>query len=150
MTIQAFSGSVPGTPQSAVSETWSSPRPHRRAESPTIDLEEAPPGQCQMAGSHCQELVPPVQAIMDGAEADDNELVLRAPGSPSILTDPTSPGGSRGTKRRRTESDADVVVHIGAAPAALLAITDEPATGAAEEEDAEMQRLLHCALDLSD
>ena len=43
-----------------------------------------------------------------------------------------------------------MVVHIGAAPAALLAITDEPATGAAEEEDAEMQRLLHCALDLSD
>ena len=153
MTIQAFSGSIPGTPQSAVSETWSTPRHLHRSESPLIDLELTPFEQCQMAGSHCHEPTSSVPTIMGGTELGADELGSRAPGSPSILVDVAPPGSNRRPKRHRTSSAAetDAVVHLGSAPINLLAITDGQAMAAvADEDEEEMQRLLGAALDLDD
>ena len=106
-----------------------------------------------MAGSHCHELTSSVPTIMNGTELGDDELGSRAPGSPSILVDVAPPGSNRRPKRHRTSSAAetDAVVHLGSAPTNLLAITDGQAMAVVEDEDeAEMQRLLGAALDLSD
>ena len=98
---------------SAVSSVFSTPRNRRQSLSTVVALDvddDDAPLQCRMAGSHCHET--------------NTGRDIQAPASPSILEADQLTDTHRRSKRRRVSSDDDVVVRIGPAPAAMLAITD--------------------------